>query len=795
MKYLLTPLALIFFSSLLLAQQQELHISGKIIDEQRNAIPFGNAAVYNASDSSLVTGAFSDADGKFQIGIKAGTYYMKITFLSYEEKTIPDIRIIDKNISLGSIILKATSDVLEEIVITGKKEAMELQLDKRVFNVGKDLSNIGANASDILGNLPSVTVDVDGSVSLRGSENVTIWINGRPSSLTSRDPDALRKLQGNMIESIEVITNPSSRYDAAGEVGIINIILKKSQERGFNGSFVANAGYPTLFGGSYSLNYRNKNLNFFSSYGIDKRRSPGNGTSFQQYTSADTSFAYTQNNDRSRGELSHNFRLGLDYFLNDKNSITGSFTYNTSDGLNTATAEYLDYDENDFITNTTLRTESEAEDEKNIELNFNYTKDFKQKGRKLTTDFQWIKSVDNESTDYNQLTNETEIIAQRSVNDANESNWLFQSDYIQPFSDDSKFEAGVKTTTRVIKNEYIFEQQDEDMNWIPFDAFTNNLVYTERIHAAYAMASTKINKIAIQGGLRGELSDITTELTATNELNKQNYFKLFPSAALSYELKKNNTLQLSYSYRISRPRFRDLIPFSNFSNPRVFFGGNPNLRPEYTHAYEVGYLLEWSKGSVLSSVYHRHRTDVIQRITEIQEDGVARIMPINLAKQNAYGIEFNLSYDILPWWKFNTSANFFRAITEGVYQEEDLFSDTYSWRNRTTSKMTFFGNLDFQVSFNYRAPQVTTQGKRLSSYSIDLGLSRDVLNGKGTITAGVRDLMNSNKRRYIIDTQGYNSNSEFQWRQRQFTVSFSYRLNRDKERQRDRSSGGEDEEF
>ena len=795
MKYLLTPLALIFFTSLLLAQHQELHISGKIIDEQRNTIPFGNAAVYNSSDSTLITGAFSDADGKFQIGIKPGTYYMQITFLSYEEKIIPDIRITDKNINLGAIILKATSDVLDEIVITGKKEAMELQLDKRVFNVGKDLSNIGANAADILGNLPSVTVDVDGSVSLRGSENVTIWINGRPSSLTSRDPDALRKLQGNMIESIEVITNPSSRYDAAGEVGIINIILKKSQERGFNGSFVANAGYPTLLGGSYSLNYRNKNLNLFSSYGIDNRRSPGKGTSFQQYTSADTSFAYTQNNDRSRGELSHNFRLGLDYFLNDKNSITGSFTYNTSDGLNTATAEYVDYDETDLITNTTLRTESEAEVEKNIELNFNYTKDFKQKGRKLTTDFQWIKSVDNESTDYNQLTNETDNLTQRSVNDANESNWLFQSDYIQPFSADSKFEAGIKTTTRVIKNEYIFEQQDEDMNWIPFDAYTNNMIYTERIHAAYAMASTKINKIAIQGGLRGELSDITTELTATNEVNKQNYFKLFPSAALSYELKKNNTLQLSYSYRISRPRFRDLIPFSNFSNPRVFFGGNPNLRPEYTHAYEVGYLLEWAKGSVLSSVYHRHRTDVIQRITEIQEDGVARIMPINLAKQNAYGIEFNLSYDILQWWKFNTSANFFRAITEGVYQEEDLFSDTYSWRNRTTSKMTFFGNLDFQVSFNYRAPQVTTQGKRLSSYSIDLGLSRDVLNGKGTITAGVRDLMNSNKRRYIIDTQGYYSNSEFQWRPRQFTVSFSYRLNRDKERQRDRSDGGQDEEF
>jgi outer membrane receptor protein involved in Fe transport len=203
----------------------------------------------------------------------------------------------------------------------------------------------------------------------------------------------------------------------------------------------------------------------------------------------------------------------------------------------------------------------------------------------------------------------------------------------------------------------------------------------------------------------------------------------------------------------------------------------------------VGYLLEWDKGSILSSVYHRHRTDVIQRITEVQDDGIARIVPVNLALQNAVGVEFNLSYNLQEWWRLNTTANFYRAVTDGVYLEEKLFSDTYTWTNRTTSKMTFFDNLDFQVSFNYRAPRVTPQGKSLSVYSIDLGLSRDVLNGKGTVTAGVRDLMNSRKRRSIVDTAEYYSNSEFQWRARQFTVTFSYRLNRDKERQRDGGGG------
>jgi hypothetical protein len=432
MKYFLSPLAILLLLNYSWAQTDpgDLSVRGTLIDEQQNTIPFGNAAIYS-QDSVLVTGAFSDANGKFEIAVKPGTYYLQITFLSYEEKVIPNIRVTNKNIDVGTVVMKATSDILEEFVVHGEKDAMELQLDKRVFNVGKDLSNVGANAADILGNLPSISVDVDGAVSLRGSENVTIWINGRPSSLTSRDPDALRKLQGNMIESVEVITNPSSRYDAAGEVGIINIILKKNQEKGFNGSFLMNGGYPSLLGGSYSVNYRGKKTNLFSSYGIDHRRSPGRGSSFQRYTSADTSFAYIQDMDRSRGELSHNFRLGLDYFLNDKNSLTGAFSYNTSDGLNTSTTEFLDYDVNDELSNTTVRDEAEGEDEENVELTLNYTKEFQQKGQKWTVDFQYIKSVDNEHTDYTQLFNGNDKIIQRSVNDAKESNWLFQSDYIR----------------------------------------------------------------------------------------------------------------------------------------------------------------------------------------------------------------------------------------------------------------------------------------------------------------------------------------------------------------------------
>jgi outer membrane receptor protein involved in Fe transport len=786
MKFL--PAIVLLFYTLTATAQDTFTISGKVIDEQQQPVPFASIAIHAATDSTLVTGTVSNDKGEFAISTKPGDYFIKVTFLSYKETILPNIAISNSNLTIGTIVLKAEASMLKEVVIQGEKAQMELQLDKRVFNVSQDLSNVGLNAADILGNLPSINVDVDGTVSLRGSENVRILIDGRPSGLTSRDPDALRKLQGNMVERVEVITNPSSRYDAAGEVGIINIILKKDQQKGINGTFTANGGHPYLLGGSYSINFRRNKVNLFSSYGIDDRRTPGFGSSFQRYSSIDTSFVYQQYNDRSRGGLAHNIMAGVDYFLTEKSTLTGSFLFNPSFGINKSTNEYLDYDENGTLIKKVVRTEREEEDEETIEGTLSYKKDYEQKGRTLTADFKWIKGVDDEATDYTEGVPGGTLTLQRAVNNANETNWLVQADYIHPFSPTGKVEAGIKTASRIIRNEYSLEQFDgESENWSALPAFTNNMIYTERIHAIYMMASNTFNKVSLQGGLRGEYSDITTELTVTNEKNPRSYFNLFPSANLSYKLKENNTLQLSYSYRISRPDFRDLLPFSDFRDSRVFFVGNPNLKPEYTHAYEAGYLLDWENGSILSSVYYRHRTDVIQRIvTGVDSTGRTRVIPVNLAEENAYGVEMNFSLSIHNWWRINSSANFYRAITEGSYEDELLKSDTYTWTARATSRMTFFKSLDFQATFNYRGPRITTQGKNLAIYSVDLGLSRDILKGKGTIAASVRDLFNTRVRKNIVDTEGYYSSTRFQWQSRQFLLTFTYRLNQMKEKERER---------
>ncbi|NJM26229.1 MAG: TonB-dependent receptor [Bacteroidia bacterium] len=532
---------------------------------------------------------------------------------------------------------------------------MQLQLDKRVFNIGQDLSNIGANAADILDNVPSVAVDIDGNVSLRGSQNVRILINGKPSGLVGiSSNDALRQLQGSMIESIEVITNPSARYDAEGEVGIINIILKKNTTQGVNGTFTVNTGYPANYGASFNLNFRNNKTNLFANYGFNYRSNPGKGSSFQDFASADTTFRYEQTSDRTRSDKSHNLMVGMDYFLNDYNTITGSVVYRSSAGLNKSTYEYLDIDEFGSVIETVTRTDREREPEDNVELALNYRKEFKdKKDRLLTFDFKYMNNDETERSDFRQHTMSIDSVGiQRSSNTEDEQNILFQSDYVHPFGADNKgkFEAGIKSTNRIIDNNFLVEQLNADSEWQTVSNFDNNLVYTERIHAAYLIVGKEFAKFSAQGGVRGEYSDIKTELTRSNEVNHRTYFNIFPSVHLAYKITQDKTIQLSYSYRLSRPGFRELIPFSNFSDSRVLFTGNPNLNPEYTHSTEAGYLLNWENGSLLSSAYYRYRTGVFQRITEVDEEtGITKIFPINLATENAYGLEFNLNYTVGGW--------------------------------------------------------------------------------------------------------------------------------------------------
>lgn len=769
-------------------------ISGTIFDPDNNSLPYAAVAAYNSADSSMAKGVATDIDGKFSIPLQPGNYYIKISFLSFQEKLI-NVQLTKEGKELGDIVLQADGTVMEELVVEAERSTVELKLDKRVFNVGKDLSRSGANASEVLDNVPSVSVDVEGNVSLRGSQNVRILIDGKPSGLVGSTTDALRQLQGSMIEKVEVITNPSARYDAEGEVGIINIVLKKEKREGFNGSFEVNAGYPSNYGGSYNLNYRRSKFNLFSSVGVNYRRNPGGGTQYQTFDNGDTSYVYETIREQERGGLSGNARLGADIFLNDKNILTLSGLYKYSNGINTADLIYKDYDSNGNLTGITDRHDEEEETEADREANLSYRKTFKKKDQLFTFDVKYIESDDTEIADQTEKSDTSEIpLITRSSNTEDERNWLFQTDYVHPFAKEGKIETGLKATLRLIENDFSVEQQDESDVWVPVTNFNNHLIYTENIYAAYLMAGNKTGKFSYQGGVRAEYSDITTELTETNEVNPRNYLNFFPSAHLSYELPKNNTLQASYSRRLSRPRFRHLLPFYGYSDSRSIFRGNPNLNPEYTNSYELGHLKYWEKGSLLSSVYYRHRTGVIERIRIADSTGFAQTIPVNLSVQHAIGLEFNFSWDIAKWWKLNGNTNFYRAVTNGEYEGQKLNSEAFSSVSKLNTKFEILKTYNLQLSFNYNAPERTTQGLRKSMYSLDFGISRDILKGNGTLTLSGRDMFNTRRRRFTAETEDLYTEIDFQWRSRQMTLSFVYRLNQKKARGGDRGGfeGGDD---
>ncbi|WP_370086540.1 TonB-dependent receptor domain-containing protein [Ekhidna sp.] len=777
-------------------------VKGRLIQAgTSDPVEFATVSIFNEADSTLVTGGLSDVQGVFNVPVKPGEYYIRIQFMGFEDVIISEVKISKETpiYDAGSVQVRENETLLEEVVVQGERTQMELTLDKKVFNIGKDLSNLGGSATDILDNLPSVQVDVEGNVSLRGSENVRILIDGKPSGLVGLSSnDALRQLNGNLVESVEVITNPSARYDAEGLAGIINIILKKDQNKGLNGSFQVNTGIPDNHGGSVNLNLRRNWINFFTNVGVNYRRYNGNGYSEQDFFNASaTSPSFTER-DRThdRGGISYSTRFGSDIYLNDQNTLTLSFLYRYSDEENKTSLIYRDFYQPSGLDSLTLRNDNEGEGDENLEYSLNYTRNFLRKGQKLTFDFQYQNNNEQESSDLVQsegttFNNQVPFLYQRAVNDEIEERFMIQSDYIHPFAKDGRLELGTRYTDRLVGNDYVVTERNEDGEYEVDTNFTNEFEYDEDVFAVYGIVSNKFNKISWQLGLRYELTKLVTNQKTDNQRNEQNYGNFFPSAFLTYQLTEIQAIQASYSRRISRPRGRRLNPFSSISDNRNYYLGNPNLQPEFTDSYELGYLLNLEKSSFYGGVYYRYTEGVEQRLRTTDSEGITYTRPYNVSIERSYGMEFNISQDFADWYRVSGNMNFFRSYVPGgsvSFGDEVLNYDeatATSLSSRVSNNFKLKKLFDAQINVNYRAPRNTVQGKTLSITSVDVGLSRDVFKNKGTLAFNVRDLFNTRKHRSETFNENSFQYSEFQWRSTTATLSFTYRLNQKKQRNRD----------
>lgn len=790
-------------------------LTGKVVDAKSNQ-PLEYATIILKDLKTLkITGGITDGTGSFSFQTPKGTYDISIEYISFKSKKFPKQE-ISKNKDFGVIKLTEDESSLNEIVVISEKTTVDIRLDKKVYNIGKDLSIRGGNASDVLGNVPSVQVDVEGAVSLRGNENVTILIDGRPSALLGMNgAEALRQIPAEAIERVEVITSPSARYDAEGTAGILNIILRKNKLIGFNGSLQLDLGVPASVGNAFNANWRTEKWNLFTNTGFRYNETPGNAFSDSDYLSSSAQNAKVveeRNFDRLGRSIFTSF--GAEYYLTENSSIIGNivFSKGNDDDVNSNNIER--FNAQGAINEATYRTESEGEDEQRIQYTLDYVNNFDDTGKKLSINLQYST----ESED--KLNNITEVDTQANLlndlelvlEDQDENSGLLQIDYVHPVGEDIQFEAGYRGNYRDIFNSFYLAERKTfpDGVLIPDTGLNNSFNYEEFVNAAYFQYGQKFNNISLLAGLRYEYTSIEIVQQTSTTNDERSYGNLFPTINLGYELKGGNSFTLGYNRRIRRPRGRSLNPFPSRSSESNIYSGNVNLNPVITDAIDLGYLKRWDKVTLSTSIYYNISNDNWERIQEdtgeITDNGdpITRRFPVNLSTEERFGFEFTLNYKPFKVWNINSDFNLFNVKTDGDYTNPTTnVSQSFDFENtaffiRLNQKITLPSKIDLQINSNYSGPNRNAQTKSQGVFSIDLAASKDILKEKASISLNFSDVFNGAISRRTTNLPGFlDQYSEFQWREPQVRVSLVYRFNQKKKANRENregNGGGEDYE-
>lgn len=789
-------LLLIFWGSGALCQAQNtISVTGKVLSiEQGKALEYVSVKLFQAADSSFQKGVFSGADGRFSISLNPGSYYLQLSLAGYENEFIEafELKPSQANFHLGTIRMQLPkTQQVKDIVVQGQKEVMEAGFDKKVYNVAEDLNVSGGTANDILNRLPSVEVDQDGGVLLRGQGSVTILIDGRPSSMSGGNGKTLLDaLPANSIERVEIVTNPSAKYDPDGTSGIINIVLKKNKLLGFNGMVAANLASGNLNGGnvgdgSVSLSYRNGNINVFGTY--NARYLEGYRNNYNDIRQELSTGVFTLDQNRTGTDLDagQTFRVGADINLNPRNTIgfvaTGSITQRdrTGDLWN------AQLDTNAQVTNLWLRSSYDPTDRQNLDLNFNYKHDFKEERGNLIFDVnQSLGSEDIEgyyvNTYYNPDTSLSSlpILDQRLFNADKNNITTAQADLTYLFAKlGLRTEAGLKAILRDQLVDTYSETLDNALNTYQEDTLANFLYgYKEQIYSLYGVVGKQIKRFKMQAGLRAEKAYQIPNLISDSIRIVNDYFNFFPSAYLRYELKPKSELSLSYSRRIRRASANELNPFTNYSDPFNLQRGNPYLSPEYIHSYDLAYSLEKKKWTLSSALFYRQSNGVISRFKEFYPDNTSAVSYMNIAQTKALGSELILIFKPSPSLRSTLSynSNYTWFITnQAELPNRQGFSHNVKWN---TSYEFWKKTATLQLSVNYNGPRVTVQGIAQRRGPIDLAFEKKLANGNWTLGTRITDIFDRQGFYFEVDRPGVYQVGEFKWLTRRVYVSASYKF-------------------
>lgn len=754
----------------------QVTLKGKIVEKNtKHPLEFATIILTNPTTNKIITGESTNSNGDFSVKAKKGLYTIKIEFIGFKSHTITNFS-LTKNQTIQTISLQEDSQALDEIEVIAEKSTTEYKLDKRVFNVGKDLISKGGSVNDILNNVPSVSVDIEGAVSLRGNSNVRILINGKPSVLTANN--GLESIPSENIEKVEVITNPSAKYDAEGTAGIINVILKKNKNGGFGSSLQLTTGIPDNHSINYNVNYKKDKFNLFSNFGYRYLSFDGNGylnrTNFNN--NSITSFSNRTTN-TTRNRKTFNLYFGSDYYINDKNTLTLSYYYRNNTSKNNVDYTFNFLDELKQVDSILTSNESYREPQKANQIELNYVKTFAKKGQKLTVNLQYDFWNDDENElvkEQQQFPTVSTINLLKSRDIESSKDFLFQSDFKLPITKKSHIEMGVKGEIRNIDSDYKVWD-----NTVLVDSLNNLLKYNERIYGAYIQYGNRKNKLQYLVGLRAEHANTGSTDRKDQFKTSKNYTDLFPTAHLTYNFNQATNVQLSYSRRIRRPRFWQLNPFGGISDRRNIRIGNPDLNPMYTNSFELGLLKRWKKFTLNPSIYYQRTTNVFETLVTPNSFGALISKPINSGRENRLGAELAIRYSPYKWWRLSSEFNYFSFDQRGLYTVDDS-----TWSTRLNSRMKF-SKLTIQSSFNYQGERQSGQIFTEAQYRANIGISKDILNDKATINLNMNNILDSRVRRQLISGENYTTDSYDRPIGRFTSVTFTYRFNRTK-KDRDR---------
>jgi outer membrane receptor protein involved in Fe transport len=799
-------------------------ISGTVIDGQTNQpIEYGNVVLYKSKDSSIVTGSVTNDKGKFSLEkLMPGRYYMKISYIGYKIRRVDSLFISPRKMeyNFGKIKLSPKNVNMNEVVVKSEKEQENYSLDKKVVNIDKNLANSGGTALDVMQNIPSVTVTADGNVSVRGNSNVTFLIDGKPSALAGLGgSDVLSQIPASAIESIELVTNPSAKYDPEGTGGIINIILKKNTDLGINGSFMGNAGSGDKYSTSARINIRKSDVNFFASY--DGRFNDFNsmGTVSRQSEIATGSSLLNQVSDNKNDMKMHNFNVGGDYDFSDKDVLTLNFQYRKGDfgGSNAI-------DNKTFLSEQLSDYYTRAANNDRIFNNYNYTlsykRKFEDKNQELTADAMYQNSTMDMNQNITQQYFNTDLtpfpgnpLLQQSINDGSNKMLLFQSNYAQPLKDIGKIEVGFRSTIKdILSNNDLLNYNYNTGSWATDLLSANHFEYKEQIHAIYGTYSNNIDAFRFQLGLRAEEALIHGDVSSQNLSFNDNYFAVYPTVHLGYNFSELDEVSMSYSRRVDRPGPRQLNPFIDYSDSLNIVQGNPKLSPQYINSYEIGYNKSIDKTSLVTSFFYKQNNNMISTVSQILPNGATFSTYDNVAKGISYGVEFIVNSPVVEWWRINTNVSFFKSKVDdngslGVSQESN------SWTAKLNSNMTLMEGLQLQIMANYNSPTVLismgngggfgywglgAQTKLESQYFMDMILRKDFMDGKLSFNLRVTDLFNTRKFNSQTTGLGFISQNNQKFDSRVVYFGVSYRLDskrnfEDEQRQKKMNEEGFDE--